>query len=157
MAATGHFYCFLVACPQAVDKNTKNLRTFETYHFFVVVAPYLIEMTKKNRTKEVNVNDNTLEKEGRAPEDELCDLIFRRGDCVMAGDGTITKPENTVGGNLIRRSHERTDVEETDPDATSCKQPDTRHANELLVLDQSAQKTGSRKDMKEALKDKGAQ
>lgn len=58
----------------------------------------------------------------------------------MAGAETITKPENTVGRNLIRRSHERKDVEETDPDATSCKQPDTRHTDELFLLDQSAQK-----------------
>lgn len=70
----------------------------------------------------------------------------------MAGDGTITKPENTVGGNLIRRSHERKDVEETDSDATSCQQPDTRHTDELFLLDQSAGKTKSGRDMKEAVK-----
>lgn len=57
-----------------------------------------------------------------------------------------------MGGNLIRGSHERKDVEETDSDATSCQQPDTRHTDELFLLDQSAAKAKSGRDMKEAVK-----
>lgn len=34
---------------------------------------------------------------------------------------SITKPKNTVGEKLIRRSHKRKDVEQTGADATQCK------------------------------------
>lgn len=72
---------------------------------------------------------------------------------MVAGDGTITKAGNTVGGNLIRRSHERKDVEETDPDATSCKQPDARRSDELVLVDQKTEKSERHE---RGLKDKGA-
>ncbi len=41
--------------------------------------------------------------------------------------GSITKPESIVGENLIRRSHKRKDVKQTEADATPCKQSETRH------------------------------
>lgn len=55
--------------------------------------------------------------------------------------GSVTKPENTAGGNLIRRSHKRKEVVETGADATLCKQSETRHRDESFPLDQSAHKS----------------
>ena len=54
--------------------------------------------------------------------------------------GSVTKPENTVGENLIRRSHKRKDMEQTGADATLCKQSETRHRDGSFLLDQSAHK-----------------
>lgn len=41
--------------------------------------------------------------------------------------GSITKLENTVEKNLIKRSHKKKDVEQTEADATLCKQLETRY------------------------------
>jgi len=54
--------------------------------------------------------------------------------------GSVSVLENTVGENLIRRSHRRKDVEQTGADATLCKQSETRHRDASLPLDQSAHK-----------------
>lgn len=51
--------------------------------------------------------------------------------------GSVTKPENTLGKNLIKRSHKRKNVEQTGADATLCKQSETRHRDESFPLDQS--------------------
>lgn len=62
--------------------------------------------------------------------------------------GSITKPENTVGKNLIRRSHTRKDVEQTRADATHCKQSETRRRDVSFPLDQSAHKLNVEKEKK---------
>lgn len=41
--------------------------------------------------------------------------------------GSVTKPQNIVGENLIRRSYKRKNVEQTVADAILCKQSETRH------------------------------
>lgn len=62
---------------------------------------------------------------------------------------SISKSENTVWGNLIRRSHKRKDVEQTGADASPCKQSETRHSDESFPLDQSAHKLNVEKQYKD--------
>lgn len=61
----------------------------------------------------------------------------------------VTKSENTVEENLIRRSHKRKDVKETGADATFCKQSKTRHGDESFPLDQYALKSNVEKKYKD--------
>lgn len=61
---------------------------------------------------------------------------------------SVPKPENTMGENLIRRSHKRRDVEETGADANLWKQSETRHRDESFPSDQSAHKSDVEKKYK---------
>lgn len=72
--------------------------------------------------------------------DELYDLICLGDSLKGRWMGSITKPENTVGKILIRRSHKRKAVEQTGADASLCKQSETRHRDECFLVDQSAHK-----------------
>lgn len=61
---------------------------------------------------------------------------------------SVPKPENIMGEILIRRSRNRTDVEETGADANLCKQLETRHRDESFPSDQSAHKSDVEKKYK---------
>lgn len=61
----------------------------------------------------------------------------------------LLNQRNTVGVNLIRRSHKKKDAEQTGADATPCKQSETRHRDESLPLDQSAHKLNVEREYKD--------
>lgn len=60
--------------------------------------------------------------------------------------GSVTKSEETVGENLMRRSYARKDEEQKRGDAMCCKQTVTRHGDEYFLVDQSARKCIVEKD-----------